>query len=78
MNYRASTLLLALLALNANAQERITNVTTAVLGDRIIYPEFSVPATTLIQCSALVRIFCMRDGRLKLTFAPRMWAGSIQ
>jgi len=47
MNYRASTLLLALLALNANAQERITNVTTAVLGDRIIYPEFSVPATTL-------------------------------
>ena len=47
MNCRATILLLATLTVTANAQERTANVTTAVLGDRIIYPEFSVPATTL-------------------------------
>ncbi len=47
MKYRLNILLLVLLATTAQAQDRVTNVTTSNLGDRIIYPEFSVPATTL-------------------------------
>jgi RND family efflux transporter MFP subunit len=47
MNQIMTILLLATMALNAGAQERITHVTTATLGDQVIYPEFSVPATTL-------------------------------
>lgn len=43
----SSIILLGLLAINGYAQERVINVTVATLDDKIIYPEFSVPATTL-------------------------------
>jgi RND family efflux transporter MFP subunit len=42
-----SAMLLCMLSLSLYAQERVINVTVATLGNKIIYPEFSVPATTL-------------------------------
>jgi RND family efflux transporter MFP subunit len=41
------SILLALLTSSLYAQERVTNVTVAPLSDEVIYPEFSIPATTL-------------------------------
>jgi len=41
------TLFLVMLSTNIIAAERVTNVTIATLEERIIHPEFSVPATTL-------------------------------
>ncbi len=38
--------LLSLIALNIYGQERVINVTVSTLSDIVIYPEFSVPATT--------------------------------
>lgn len=40
-------MLLGMLSLSLNAEERVINVTLATLGDKVIYPEYNVPATTL-------------------------------